>query len=92
MDLLILVLACFRLARLVSKDKITEPLRYQFGRRAAGKRPWSLPWLAAEWINCPHCTGVWFAFFLALLAGRKGLLLRWLAVAGGQSFLEGITP
>ncbi len=92
--LLLASLACYRLARLVSQDIITDGLRRAVGRKAAGK-PHNHPWIwLAEWLYCAHCSGVWFAAGLAWLIGPaswKEYLLSWLAIAGVQSFMESAT-
>lgn len=84
----LLVLACYRLAKLISKDLITEPVRNWFGRKASnGHQAWGF---VAELIHCPHCTGVWIAAGLSLSVAHN--LLEWclytLSIAGGQSLLQ----
>lgn len=86
---ILLAFVVYRLALLISKDTLTEPLRKPFGQRAAGQPRYSRAWYLAELINCPYCTGVWFAFALtfALLPASLGeFLLYWLALAGLQAF------
>lgn len=89
LELILAVLATFRLARIVSKDTIFEQVRAEFGKAAAGKKKYSLNWYLAEWINCQLCTGVWFAAFFAGLLGarRKKFILYWLSIAGAQSLI-----
>jgi hypothetical protein len=95
--LIILVLAIFatyRLARLVSKDTILDALRNAINKKAA--EPDSGWYYIAEWMNCPHCVGVWIAFFIVIALSfyfhwSFGLgILAWLAVAGGQSFMQSL--
>jgi hypothetical protein len=88
--LVLLILACYRLARLISQDLITEFIRNWFGRQAATGRPaWQF---LAELVHCPYCTGVWMAAVLALSVSHT--FLEWclytLAIAGGQSFLQNL--
>jgi hypothetical protein len=88
------IFATFRLARLISRDTIFDALRNAINRKAA--EPDSGWYFIAEWMNCPHCVGVWIAFFIVIslsfyfrwtfLAG----MLIWLAVAGAQSFLQSL--
>lgn len=46
-------------------------------------------------VECPFCTGVWLAIVPLLLFSigsvYADLFLLWLAIAGGQSFLEGLS-
>ncbi len=88
---LLAVYTCYRLARLVSQDALTDGLRRAVGRRAVG-RPHNHPWIVlAEWLYCAHCSGVWFAAALAWLIGANSLrefILFWLSIAGAQSWLE----
>lgn len=43
-------------------------------------------------LSCPHCTGVYVSVFVAFVFySFPEFLLRWLAIAGGQSFLELLT-
>lgn len=84
----LLVLATYRLARLISKDIISESFRRWLGRKAAGR---SFTWLMlAELFHCPYCLGIWIAGLGALLYARS--LVEWvlytLAIAGGQSVLQ----
>lgn len=50
--------------------------------------------VAKTWVGrlfgCPHCLGIWIALITALLIFRISLLTPfiWLAIAGGQSWLE----
>lgn len=89
--LLILILADYRLARVISSDDISRQVRQAFGKRAAKLGEFSLAWYVAEWLNCPYCQGVWGAGLLALLAHPHDWRewLTWtLAIAGGQVILE----
>ena len=80
------ILACYRLAMLITQDEIAKPVRNYLGlHRWAWVRS-SLGSLA----HCPYCLGVWIALALALLLWPIGwlALLYWLAVAGGQAALQ----
>ena len=49
--------------------------------------------LEAELVNCPYCTGFWFAGVITLSilfpTAYGDLLLLWFGIAGAQAFLEG---
>jgi hypothetical protein len=88
--LLVLTLACYRLARLISMDTITAPLREPVITRAVGKPPWSRAWFFAELLTCSRCVGVWGAALLAFAMRPPSVLdyfIYWLALAGGQAYL-----
>jgi len=93
--LILAILATFRLARILSKDTISDQLRAIPGRWAAGKDKYTWQWYLAEWINCPFCTGVWIAAGIAFLAAgktdRKSYVLNLFAIAGGQTLLTMLT-
>lgn len=93
----ILVLACYRLAQFVAFDDapfgLMLKLRQYFGKRASKNGQYSLFWSLAELVNCPFCVGIWIAFPLTFMLFPSNLLyflLYWLAIAGGQAFLESI--
>ncbi|MGE5675020.1 MAG: DUF1360 domain-containing protein [Mycobacterium leprae] len=82
LELLLLILASFRLTHLIVFDGITEPIR-----EFLANRPFLGPLVQCHW-----CMGVWVSGFLLLLhflwppVGNVLILL--LAVAGGQALLE----
>lgn len=86
------VLACYRLARLVSRDTLTDGLRGWAVNRAVGKLPYSPAWLLAEWLHCSYCLGVWLAVPCAVLVVWPtfpgDILLAWLGIAGGQALIQ----
>lgn len=89
LDLVLLVLASFRLTHLLVFDTITAPIRRILGGEGQpGERPWF-----GQLITCFWCCGVWVSGFwvlaLALLPGPTRWALAVFAVAGGQSLLEG---
>lgn len=90
----IAILACYRLAQLIALDDgpyfIFDRIRRELGKRAAEE---DALWVnLAELVNCPFCLGIWFALPLAIWVGC-GLIevvIYWLAIAGGQAFLQEI--
>lgn len=82
MNLLIDGLAVYRLARLVTRDRIAEPLRDAVSARSD---------LGDELVNCPHCVAVWAA--AGVVAARVVCPRLWgplgygLAIAGVASLL-----
>lgn len=95
-NLLLNGLACYRLARLITKESgpfdVFHYLRsavgvYDFG--ADGRPQSSL----GKLFDCPYCTGVWVALILALLPKCKmqQLFISWVAVAGIQTALQNWT-
>lgn len=90
---LLVVLAVYRLALLVAQDLLLDSFRKKIGRWAGGHLPRTFPWYVSELVNCPYCTGVWFAlagaFYLARAWHLDFLtsLVLWLALAGAQAFL-----
>lgn len=54
LDLAVDAAAAYRLTRLVTTDRISDPLREAIGRRWPESRLDVL-------VNCPWCTGVWVA-------------------------------
>ncbi|MEW6545866.1 MAG: DUF1360 domain-containing protein [Bacillota bacterium] len=81
-DLVVLILASFRLTHLVVFDQITAPVRNALKRRLG------------PLVSCFWCCGVWVSAGLALGLAYWPAVFRPLAVvfavAGGQSFLEGL--
>lgn len=101
LDLLIAILATYRLARLFSIDDgpmlIFDILRRWIGRRAFSERErrngkYGLWQSISEGIECPFCIGVWLAALTCLMiyTNNPGIdtLLFILAIAGGQSLLQ----
>ena len=80
MNLLIDMLATFRLTRLATRDTITEPFRQQL--RHAAMRQVDSPGIAAKvdtLISCPWCVGWWIA--VAVVAARRLYPRAWEPVA-----------
>ncbi len=97
-DLLLFILAsfaCYRLSELITVDDgpgdVFRWLRVWLGAYDLDEdgQPKSSIGRA---IICPYCVGIYLAFFLASAVGPLDwyLLLWWLAIAGGQAFLQGI--
>ena len=89
-------LACYRLARLITKEAgpfdVFHHLRasvgvYDYG---ADGRPQSM---LGKLFDCPYCTGVWVALILVLLPECKlqRWFVSWLAVAAAQTALQNWT-
>lgn len=95
--LILLMLACYRLARFITRDD--GPWRLMFRIRVwAGTydyrengRPRRM---LGQMLECPHCVGLWIA--LAMAIGLCWTMpwpvvgLIWWAIAGGQSLLESL--
>lgn len=89
LTLALAILACFRLAMLVTQDAIFKPVRNYFGLHRSA---WVRSFLG-ELTHCPYCFGVWAAAVIALvLYGPEWItILYWLAIAGGQAFMQKIS-
>ncbi len=66
--LLIYALAVARVVRLITTDKVTEPIRNKFIRamdlRRGEDNAWSYfvlcPWCVSFWVALPAAVGIWF--------------------------------
>jgi len=94
-DLVVLGLATYRVARLITVDEgpaqVFFRLRYRMGVYDLGEN--GQP--ASAWgraFECPHCIGVYVALVLWLLYPLPGgaVVIDILAIAGLQSFLMGV--
>jgi hypothetical protein len=87
-DFILMALAVFRLTRLFTYDSITAFIRGWF----AGADPESLPGTLGTLINCPWCTGLWFAllvlFFYFALPTIAWYAILMLALAAAGSFIQ----
>jgi len=86
-DLILLSLAVFRLVRLFSYDHITQFIRDWF----KDARPNSFGHTIGQLLNCPWCTGLWFAFFVIFFYFSTPLswpVIILLAVAALASLLQ----
>lgn len=100
-DVALLSAATFRISRLVTKDKVTSPLRAPFTRfeEAAGEgevneqpRGHGARHAAGELASCPFCASVWTVTGLTLGMVFAPRLTRWVAAAAsasaGSDFLQ----
>lgn len=100
-SLVLAVLATYRMSQLVAYDDGPFDLLARV-RGLTAYAPNGKPRTGAIWhslaglVSCPYCLGVWFSGVFTLVAGR-GLamdiwtaILFWLAVAGGQCFLQSL--
>lgn len=96
LNFLLLSLACYRLVNLIVRDEGPFSVFHRF-RILTGVydydkqgRPQSA---IGRLVSCPYCLGVWVAIPLAVIG--NGLewytLVYWLAIAGLQSFLQGVS-
>jgi hypothetical protein len=82
-------LASYRLARLLTMDDLTKPVRDTVWKWASDREHHRL----AEFVTCPHCVGVWVAAGVVLVAPRALPRRGWralrlfLAVAGAESLM-----
>ncbi|MGG0740837.1 DUF1360 domain-containing protein [Niallia taxi] len=106
MELLLLVLATFRLTRLLVFDRITEFLRrivldeiIEKGEEGTDEiyyvpKSGKVRGFFGELISCYWCTGIWCAAFLALLyyflPAICSPLVLILAIAGAASIIEAV--
>ena len=88
------ILATYRLAQFIAYDDAPFGLMYKarnyFGRKAANSKNYGFWWSIAEMINCPFCLGLWIALLIALIVNgfQPYSILLWLAIAGGQAWIE----
>lgn len=94
-DFLLIALATFRLIRLFSYDKITQFARdffHDVGEDGVKiKPPYGLRRTLLELLECPWCTGVWLALFVAFFYLWTPLAyfpVLMLAIAGVASFFQ----
>jgi len=94
LNLVLLSLVCYRLARLIAIDEgpfeIFHLLRTISGAYDYGKNGKAITSLGRG-ISCPFCIGLWVALPLAFYANLSSWWLWWLAIAGLQSFLQGVS-
>lgn len=77
-------LACFRLTRLITDDKITDWLRRLVKREA----PRKIKAKVAEGIECPFCVSGWIAIaistYLAFAISEANMIFYYPAIWGGS--------
>lgn len=90
-DLILLSLATFRLVRLFTYDHITAFLREWVRTSKEG----TFLGTVRDLLNCPWCTGVWFAFlaYVGYAVSRDAVMpiILILAIAGLASFFQVFT-
>lgn len=87
-EVVVLALAAQRLARAVSMDEITEPLRERLDQWALPvterKVPQGVASRIAELVRCPVCSGWWISLAVSALWPGRNRLRRGVSVAGAQ--------
>lgn len=86
----LLILATYRLSRLISVDlgpfDCFEKVRLFFGKRASKNIVWKT---LADLVHCQFCTGIWIALVLVLIfTNEYPWWLNWFSVAGGQAVIS----
>ncbi|MFA6047327.1 MAG: DUF1360 domain-containing protein [Parcubacteria group bacterium] len=85
-DSFILILATFRLVRLLTYDSVTDYIRKYLGQFPTGLRK-----NLSDLINCPWCTGIWMSLitiFLYLAVPYSWTFLLIMALAGAGTFIQ----
>lgn len=84
-DFILLSFVCYRLAQLITIERgpfaIFETLRQKTSDIE----------FVGELLTCPYCLGMWIALPLSLYATGIDWYIAWLAIAGGQAFLQGLS-
>ncbi len=86
-DFFLMALAVWRLTRLFTYDAITKFIRDWF----EGAKPSSLRGSLHTLVNCPWCTGLWFAFFVVFFYFATAFafpVILILAIAAVGSFFQ----
>ena len=98
-EIIILSLVCYRLAQLIATDEgpsfwrdkgIFLVLRVRLGAYDRGENGEAITALGRA-ISCPYCLGMWIAFPLSFFVTGIHWYIAWLAIAGGQAFLQGLS-
>jgi hypothetical protein len=96
LDFILLTFVCYRLAQLFALDEgpfsVFHKLRVVTGAYDyddSGRAKTGL----GRAMTCPYCLGIWIALLLSLhaIGIHWSILVWWLAIAGGQAFLQGIS-
>lgn len=85
-DFLILIMATFRLVRLLTYDSVTDYIRKYLDQYSSGWRR-----NLRDLIHCPWCTGVWMSLFVAFLyfdVPISWIFLLVMALAGAGTFIQ----
>lgn len=87
-ETVVIALAAGRLARAISTDEITEPMRAGIERWAAdGPQRRSVRMALADLVRCPVCVGWWASLAASAAWPGRMRLRRGVAVAGVQVLL-----
>lgn len=92
--ILVAILATYRVSQFIVYDDapfgLMDKARLYLGRKAAGAKKYGAWWSLAELINCPFCVGFWVSLLITLFIFDVSWysILFWLAIAGGQAWLE----
>ena len=87
-EVIVIALAAGRIARAVSIDEISAPLRDRLSRpsqRTGASERWRR--ITADLVQCPVCTGWWSSLLLSMVWPGGYRLRRGLSVAGAQVLL-----
>ena len=84
-EVVVIAFAADRLARAVSLDDITAPLRERL--RGTSPKPRGVRRMTADLVECPVCTGWWSSLLLSMMWPGGHRLRRGLSVAGVQVLL-----
>jgi hypothetical protein len=92
LDLAVLSLATFKLARTIARDEVASFIREPFVEEEEPVETGDLRQAIGELVTCSRCVGAWVAAGLMStqeIAPRFGRLLTWsLAAAGANDFLQ----
>ena len=95
-ELVVASLACYRVAQLLVFDEgpfcLFDRLRIRAGCYDYGEDSKPQTGLG-RFLSCPYCVGLWIAIPLTLILFPETItdfIVGWLAIAGGQAFLETI--
>jgi hypothetical protein len=88
-EVVVIALAADRIARAVSLDAITAPLRARLRESSSRANGATAPlWhRTAELVDCPVCTGWWSSLLLSMVWPGDNRFRRGISVAGAQVFL-----
>lgn len=92
----LLVFICYRLAQLFALDEgpfgIFHKIRVRVGAYNRDDTGEAITRLGRG-MSCPYCLGIWIALPLSLYATgiTWQIPIWWIAIAGGQAFLQGLS-
>jgi hypothetical protein len=85
--IVVLALGANRLARAISVDEITEPVRSATADWAGRRLPAGAAQRLKDLVECPVCVGWWTSLAVSLWAPGERRLQRGVAIAGAQVLL-----